>query len=172
MTQHGAGEQYVVLAAAGATRITCFSGVTIPVLLRTECYSKALTAALGLAPTPELLRDGVLPHCVFFIHEYALRTVVGGNRLMEDQVLHLLFHAPSIRVVPASAGGAAAIGTDVALIQYAHEPPLVYLANWVTASDTATVERCVCAFRRLHDVALDNERSRDLLMEYVAVYDR
>lgn len=172
MTQHGAGEQLVVLAAAGATRITCFSGVTIPVLLRTECYSKALTAAQGIAPTPELLCDGVLPHCVFFIHEYALRTVVGGNRLMEDQVLHLLFHAPSIRVVPASAGGAAAIGTDVALIQYAHEPPLVYLANWIVASDTETVERCVHAFRRLHDVAFDNERSRDVLMEYVAVYDR
>lgn len=172
MTQHGAGEQLVVLAAAGATQITCFSGVTVPVLLRTEGYTKALAAALGLSPAPELQRDGVLPRCVFFIHEYALRTVVGNNRLMEDQVLHLLFHAPSIRVVPASAGGAAAVGLDYALIQYEHEPPLVYLANWVLASDAATVERAVLVFQRMHAVALDNERSRDLLMDYVAVYDR
>ncbi|HUQ59550.1 Scr1 family TA system antitoxin-like transcriptional regulator [Lentzea sp.] len=172
MTQHGAGEQLVVLAAAGATRITCFSGVTIPVLLRTECYEKALAEALGFAPAPELQSDGVLPQCVFFIHEYALRTAVGNNRLMEDQVLHLLFHAPSIRVVPESAGGAAAVGLDYALIQYEHEPPLVYLANWMLASDLETVERAVAVFRRMHAVALDNERSRDLLMEYVAVYDR
>ncbi|MCG8926838.1 Scr1 family TA system antitoxin-like transcriptional regulator [Lentzea sp. CC55] len=172
MTQHGAGEQLVVLAAAGATSITCFSGVTIPVLLRTECYAKALTRALGFAPTPELRQDEVPPRCVFFIHEYALQTVVGGNRLMEDQVLHLLFHAPSIRVVPASAGGAAAVGLDYALIQYEHEPPLVYLANWTLASDAATVERAVHIFQRMHVVALDNERSRDVLMQYVAVYDR
>jgi hypothetical protein len=172
MTQHGAGEQLVVLAAAGATRITCFSGVSIPVLLRTECYSKALADALGLTPSPDLQRDGELPQCVFFIHEYALRTVVGNNRLMEDQILHLLFHAPSIRIVPVSAGGAAAIGLDYALIQYEHEPPLVYLANWVLVSDAATVERAVTVFQRMHAVALDNERSRDLLMDYVAVYDR
>lgn len=172
MTQHGAGEQLVVLAAAGATRITCFSGVTIPVLLRTEGYAKALVSALGLAPSPELKCDGELPQCVFFIHEYALRTVVGGNRLMEDQVLHLLFHAPSIRIVPASAGGAAAVGLDYALIQYEHEPPLVYLANWVLVSDAAAVERAVLVFQHMHAVALDNERSRDLLMKYVAVYDR
>lgn len=162
----------MVLAAAGATQITCFSGVTVPVLLRTECYAKALASALGFAPTPELQRDGVLPQCVFFIHEYALRTVVGGNRLMEDQILHLLFHARSIRVVPASAGGAAAVGLDYALIQYEHEPPLVYLANWTLASDAATVERAVAIFQRMHAVALDNEKSRDVLMEYVAVYDR
>lgn len=172
MTQHGADEQYVVLATAGATRIICFSGVTIPVLLRTECYAKALADALGVSPAPELLQDGVLPPCVFFIHEYALRTVVGNNRLMEDQILHLLFHAPSIRIVPASAGGAAAIGVDYALIHYEHEPPLVYLANWALVSDAATVERAVLIFQRLHAVALDNERSRDLLMDYVAVYDR
>lgn len=172
MTQHGAGEQYVVLAAAGATRITCFSGVTIPVLLRTESYAKALATALGLSPAPELQQDGVLPQCVFFIHEYALKTVVGGNRLMEDQVLHLLFHALSIRIVPASAGAAGAIGLDYALIHYEHEPPLVYLANWALVSDAATVERAVAIFQRLHAVALDNERSRDLLMDYVAVYDR
>ena len=114
----------------------------------------------------------MLPPCVFFIHEYALKTVVGGNRLMEDQVLHLLFHAPSIRIVPASAGGAGAIGLDYALIHYEHEPPLVYLANWTLVSDAATVERAVAIFQRLHAVALDNERSRDLLMDYVAVYDR
>ncbi|WP_434448720.1 Scr1 family TA system antitoxin-like transcriptional regulator [Lentzea sp. E54] len=172
MTQHGAGEQLVVLAAAGATRITCFSGVTIPVLLRTEAYAKALASALGFAPTPELKRDGELPQCVFFIHEYALRTAVGGNRLMEDQVLHLLFHAPSIRIVPASAGGAAAVGLDYALVQYEHEPPLVYLANWVLVSDAVAVERAVLVFQHMHAVALDNERSRDLLMKYVAVYDR
>ncbi|GAA3653089.1 hypothetical protein C8D88_11645 [Lentzea atacamensis] len=172
MTQHGADEQLVVLAAAGATQIICFSGVTIPVLLRTECYSKALAAALGLTPSPELHRDGELPPCMFFIHEYALRTVVGNNRLMEDQVLHLLFHAPSIRIVPASAGGAAAIGLDYALIQYEHEPPLVYLANWALVTDAATVERAVLVFQRMHAIALDNEKSRDLLMDYVAVYDR
>jgi hypothetical protein len=173
MTQHGAGEQLVVLAAAGATQITCFSGVTVPVLLRTEWYATALATALGLTPSPDLQPDGgVLPQCVFFIHEYALRTVVGNNRLMEDQVLHLLFHAPSIRIVPASAGGAAAVGLDYALVQYEHEPPLVYLANWALVSDAATVERAVLVFQRMHAVALDNERSRDLLMEYVAVYDR
>ncbi|TWP45802.1 hypothetical protein FKR81_38165 [Lentzea tibetensis] len=171
MTTHGA-EQYLVLAEAGATKISCFSGVTIPVLLRTEEYAAALAHQLGLAPAPELDRRNVLAKCDFFIHEYALRTRVGDDRLMEEQMLHLLFRADVIRVVPADAGGAAAFGLDYTMIQYAHDPPVLYLANVVLATDQETVERALMIFERLRDIALDNEDSREMLMSYLAEYDR
>lgn len=171
MTTHGA-EQFLVLAEAGATKITCFSGVTIPVLLRTEEYAAALAHQLGLAPAPELDRRSVLAKCDFFIHEYALRTKVGDMRLMEEQMLHLLFRADVIRVVPADAGGAAAFGLDYTLIQYAHDPPVVYLANFVLTTNRETVERAQLIFDRLPALALGNEESREMLMHYLAEYDR
>ncbi|GLZ33956.1 hypothetical protein Lesp02_61440 [Lentzea sp. NBRC 105346] len=171
MTTHGA-DQFLVLAEAGAVRITCFSGVTIPVLLRTEEYAAALAHQLGLAPAPELDRRTVVAKCDFFIHEYALRTRVGDDRLMEEQMLHLLFRADVIRVVPASAGGSAAFGLDYTMIQYLHDPPVVYLANFVLATDAETVQRAQLIFDRLHGLALHNEGSREMLMNYLAEYDR
>ena len=40
-----------------------------------------------------MLHGIAAPTCVFFIHESALRSAIGGHRVMEDQMMHLVLMA-------------------------------------------------------------------------------
>lgn len=182
----------LTLAEASALAITSFDLATIPGLLQTEDYARALLRQLGLTPQDEIMpavrarigRQAMLrpysgPYCTFFVHEHALRMKVGADRVMEDQLLRLIFQATSprcvIRIVPSSVGGAGALSANSKLIEYADEAPLVYTETDLTrtfATQSQAIARSRLIFDRLGQLALPRQESRTLLMDYLAEYDR
>ncbi|PRY36110.1 helix-turn-helix domain-containing protein [Umezawaea tangerina] len=182
----------LTLAEAAAESITSFDLATIPGLLQTEDYARALLDQLGLTPPDEvgpavrarvarqaMLRPYSGPFCTFFIHENALRMKIGGDRVMEDQLLRLIFQATSprcvIRIVPASVGGAGALSAGCKLIEYPDSVPLVYTETEMTRSfstEPQAIARSQLIFERLDQLAIMRQPSRTLMMEYMAEYDR
>jgi len=182
----------LALAEAAATTITSFDLATIPGLLQTEDYAEALLRQLGLT-SPEEIRPAVRvrmgrqailrpyagPRCTFFVHEHAVRTKVGGDRVMEDQLLRLIFQATSptcvIRIVPSTTGGAGALSSNCKLMEYDGDRPLAYSETDVArvfARDPQAIARCQLIFERLGQLALPRQESRTLLMDHLADYDR
>jgi len=74
---------------------------------------------------------------MFFVHEHALRSLIGGPRVMNEQLLHLLFmgNRPecAIRVVPISAGAAGMNGGGFLIFGYKEDPSLVYVSHATTS---------------------------------------
>jgi transcriptional regulator with XRE-family HTH domain len=182
----------LTLAEAEAEAITSFDLATIPGLLQTEDYARALFSQLGLTSPDEIApavraragRQAMLrpyggPRCTFFIHENALRMKVGGDQVMEDQLLRLIFQATSprcvIRIVPASVGGAGALSAGCKLIEYPASVPIVYTETEMTRSfstEPQAIARSQLIFERLAVFAIPRQASRTLMMEYLAEYDR
>lgn len=102
--------------------------MVIPGLTQTEDCIRALFTESGLIAEgrmesrvqtrlkrQSLLYEWECPSFAFLVHEHALRTVVGGPRVMRDQLMHLADLSKRgvcrIRIVPASTGGkASALG--------------------------------------------------------------
>jgi hypothetical protein len=119
------------------------------------------------------------PQCTFYVHEQALRLPVGGDRVMNEQMLQLVLLADRpnivIRVVPISAGARAALGGPFMLFQYDLHQPLVYQENGVSGlfvEDLEYVQRCQGQLSRISWVAMDAEESRVLLATMASKYDR
>jgi transcriptional regulator with XRE-family HTH domain len=104
-----------------ATTIANYEPMLIPGLLQTQDYARALfeftqmvpkdrisTAVRVRAERQVVVRKPDPPQCAFYIHEAGLRTKVGSNLTMHDQLLHLVFLTArpqhEILVVPAESG--------------------------------------------------------------------
>jgi hypothetical protein len=110
----------VRLNEAAAVSISSAAPLLIPGLLQIEQYTRALMSVgdhteselesriSARAERQRLLKRRQPPQFTYFIYEAALRCPVGGNRVMNEQMLHLAFLAGrpqvTIRVVPFSAG--------------------------------------------------------------------
>jgi hypothetical protein len=175
-----------------ASAIHTFELALIPGLLQTEDYARAVIAN---SLTPEnaietrvrarkdrqaLLRREYPPNCLFYIHENAFRLPVGGDAVMNDQLLHLVFASTrphiKIRVVPSAAGPVPGMGCSYALMEYAKDnKPVVRTANAV-----ATVFLDGPAEVRVHrelltglaGAALDETQSRDWIAHRANEHDR
>jgi hypothetical protein len=114
----------------------------------------------------------------FFIHEHALRMEVGGPRVMNDQLLHLVFTSStpniSIRVIPASTGPHAGLDGPFSILVDRRHRPAVYIET-AAASLFINRDETVALYRdiesRLSDVALDEERSRVWLAGQASEFD-
>ncbi|MGW6447072.1 DUF5753 domain-containing protein [Lentzea sp. NPDC055074] len=169
------------LAESVADRITGYDLTYMPGLLQTEDYATALYVARGIL-TPEMIeaavrfrmeRQAILqrhnrPTCVFYIHENALRLKVGSDEIMEDQLMRLLFHTHTIRIVPATSGPAGALLAHYVLWEYEKRSSVAYthsdLAK-VFVQDEVGVKRCKLIFKRLDALALDEEQSRSMVAD-------
>ncbi|MET9629888.1 helix-turn-helix transcriptional regulator [Lentzea sp. NPDC006480] len=166
-----------------ATKITVYDIHRITGLLQTKAYAHELFVATGIE-TPENIKKAVefraqrqaimrrhnRPECVFYIHELALQTRLGDAKLMEEQYLRLLFKTHVLRVVPASDRKTALL-SKCTLYEFKKASPVVFSSTdtaKVFAQDTSAVERTRKVFERLDAVALDEEQSRRMLMEYVS----
>jgi hypothetical protein len=73
------------------------------------------------------------PQVTFFVHENALRLSVGSNRIMHEQILHLLLMCAAqpyrIRMVPARPG---AIGAFTWTAHQDHNP-VIYVEHLTTS---------------------------------------
>lgn len=193
---HGAGLsdelRSLITHETTAGTIYGFELAVIPGLLQTEDYVRALLTAGGLHPEEAieplvrarkdrqvLLRRQRPPTCTFFVDENALRMRVGSARIMNDQLLHLVFATSrpqiQIRVVPASAGPHAGLSGAFRLMCYPNQNPVAYVATEAASlfldkpEITARYQEILDV---LGDIALDERQSRSWLARVASEFDR
>jgi transcriptional regulator with XRE-family HTH domain len=174
------------------TQMHSFEPIYIPGVVQTANYARALFLAGGRIDLPRIeglvqvrkARSRVLdkskpPKCMFFVHEHALRSPVGGPRVMNEQLMHLLFLGDrldcAIRVVPASAGAPGMAAGPFLIFGYKEDPPLVYLEQATTSQfleNDYEVSNYRSILSRVASVALDGARSREFLAELAGDYER
>lgn len=119
------------------------------------------------------------PHCKFFIHERALRSIIGGAQVMYEQLLHLVLASNSrhcsIRVVPESAAALRMLDSSFNIFEFADHPAVVYADGYaagVFIDDRAGVESYYVLGARLEQHALTEADSRQWLSQLASEYDR
>ncbi|HEX3592821.1 MAG TPA: helix-turn-helix transcriptional regulator [Pseudonocardiaceae bacterium] len=174
-----------------ARAIENFQLVFIPGLTQTEDYARELFRDLGF--DGQVAEDGVRNRlsrrsiltrpnpvlCDFYVHENALRTIIGGAQVMYEQMLHLLFltNRPqcSIRVVPTSVGGRGMATGSFVIFNYPEGAPVVYVEHQTTC-DFLESRRDLLGYRtalnRVASVALDEARSTELIASLASDYER
>ncbi|WP_083752067.1 helix-turn-helix domain-containing protein [Saccharothrix sp. ALI-22-I] len=167
-----------------ARTVTTYEPLTIPSLAQTEDYAYALTKNRAVAQArmtrQDLLRRPGGPETVLYIHEAALRMVVGDPKVMRDQLLRLTLMCGwtriSPRIIPMSAPSHIALRHPATLLTFAAPTkPLAY-----TETDTATVfhddPNAVTAYqtkmRHLARLVLTPAQSRDQFARWADAYDR
>jgi hypothetical protein len=115
----------------------------MPGLLQTGDYAHAVLTASATIPaeyvpfrlSTVLGRAGLLsrsspPDMEFLLHEWLLRTPVGGGDVLVDQLAHLLRVSArgkvTLRVVPISAGAHAGLAGSFSLLEFSEFSPVVY----------------------------------------------
>ncbi|MCX2947190.1 helix-turn-helix domain-containing protein [Lentzea sp. NEAU-D7] len=170
----------LAMAESTATMITSYDPQAVPGLSQTPEYADSLYRMGGYIveeriPTVvkfRMDRQAILnrhnrPSCLFYIHEHALQTQVGDAQTMEDQYAKLLFGAPTIRIVPATAK---LVATSCVLWEYHKAMPVAFTSTdlaKVFVQDPGAIARTRLLFDRLAEVALDEEQSRKVLADYV-----
>ena len=166
-----------------AVTIDDFQAIVVPGLLQTGDYARAVISCNVNMPPEEvderaaarLARQSLLcrdypPRFTFYVHEFVLRTPVGGSVVMSDQLHHLLRMSVrsylTLRVVPVSLGAYTAMTGAFTLMAFAEFQPVVYLES-ETASLFLEKREEIAAYQRilaaLADVALDEGESRELI---------
>ncbi len=167
-----------------ALTVAAYEPLTIPSLAQTEEYARALGGDEAVVEA-RLSRQDVLrrpggPEVVLYVHEAALRLVVGGRQVMREQMLRLTaMHGRERtrpRLVPFSAVADAALRGPAGLLTFAAPVrPVVYVetdAATVFHDDPRVVALCKAKMRQVERVALSVEQSREVFARWAEVYDR
>jgi len=188
LQQHGNRPPKQVLATLidlenKAVAISDFEAIVVPGLLQTADYARALISRSGNVPAGEVedrvaarLARRVLfsrerpARFTFFVHEFVLRTPVGGPATMSDQLHHLLRMSVrpyfTLRVVPASLGAHAAMAGSFMFMEFAEFRPVAYLESTMASlflelpEEIATYRSILAS---LAATALSEEESRELI---------
>jgi transcriptional regulator with XRE-family HTH domain len=166
-----------------AVAIDDFQPIFVPGLLQTGDYARAVISCNVNMPAEEvderaaarLARQSLLcrdypPRFTFYVHEFVLRTPVGGSAVMSDQLHHLLRMSVrsylTLRVVPAKVGAYTAMAGAFTLMEFAEFKPVAYLESETCNLFLERPDEIV-AYRRilaaLADAALDEGESRELI---------
>ncbi|MEO6084096.1 MAG: helix-turn-helix transcriptional regulator [Umezawaea sp.] len=182
----------LVLHQRSALTLTSYDTMVIPGLLQSMGYARALLEMANACRADDVdevlgerlerqehLRGQENSRATFYLHEAALRLVVGGARTMHDQMMRLAFMSGwphvSLRVVPFSAPGHPALRYPSALMTFSrHAKPVAY-----AESDLTTVfveeERAIEFYREKQSVldalALSEEESHEVFTHWANVYD-
>jgi hypothetical protein len=184
----------LILHETTARTIRSAAPLLVPGLLQTEDYMRALSevdeafdaAEIESSISVRLARQELLrrhwpspPDFSYFLYEAALRLPVGGNRVMNEQMLHLAFVAQrphvTIRVVPFSVGGIAATTGQMTLMDFANHDPVLYLENrfaGIFVERAEVILKAGSILAQLGDLALDVAQSRELLVQLASDYDQ
>ncbi|MFI6094386.1 helix-turn-helix domain-containing protein [Lentzea sp. NPDC051213] len=169
----------LAMAESTAKTIMRYDTQSVTGLLQTPEYADALYRMGGFVAEeriPALVqfrtdRQSILrrhdrPTCLFYIHEHALQTQVGDDRIMADQYARLLRSVHLFRIIPADAP---VVASNCTLWEYEKAMPVAFiegdLVN-VFVQDPGAIVRARLLFDRLAEVALDAEQSRSKLAEY------
>ncbi|MFS8100570.1 helix-turn-helix domain-containing protein [Lentzea alba] len=154
----------------------------VQALIQLPEYARAVIASCVNVPEDEveervrarierqtvLLRKGL--KCVFYIHESALLSPVGGRQAMEAQLEHLLKMAArsyiDIRIVPISVGAHAGLAGAFDMLTFDKYEPVVFLDS-ENSSLIIEAPYAVKSYERvleaLDEIALDAEQSKGLI---------
>jgi hypothetical protein len=170
----------IVMSEATATKIYSYDVLTVHGLVQTARYARALFVDAQIEAPEDIeghvqarmerqtvLRKVYRPECVFYVHELALRRRLGDAQLMKEQYLRLLHRTHVFRIVPDTVS---TFHSPYQLFEFGKASPVVYTETdmaQVWAQDATVVARARKHFQRLDAVALGEEQSRSLLMEYV-----
>lgn len=159
------------------TRVVHVAPTVLPWIVQTDNYaaatctsSKQLTEWAAIRDVwRQRWHDGRLSTTVF-LHEQALRSVVGDHTVMAEQIAHLDGlsgeRGLSFRFIPADAGAHAAVKGGFALLEFEKWRPLVYqdLGNGGVLAGTAdAVEMAQRIVRHLDATAFSERESREFL---------
>ncbi|HUQ56850.1 helix-turn-helix transcriptional regulator [Lentzea sp.] len=174
----------MAMADSTAHKITTYNITTIPGLVQTEAYARAVFEARGVL-TPDLIeaavrfrmnRQAILlrpdrPACTLYIHENALRVKVGSDEVMKDQFMRLLYRTHVVRIVPAACGPSGVFMANYVLWQYEKRSGVAFTESDIAkvfVQDLAGVKRCKSIFTRLDALALDEEQSRTMVANFAS----
>jgi hypothetical protein len=167
-----------------AWRAVHFQALIVPGELQTPAYAHAVVAAFVSSPEEieemvavRLARQRRLFHpdpieLVAILGEGALRTVVGGAEVQQEQLAHLLDMAEqphiTLRVVPFGAGPSKAMtAASCVMLEFRDRGPAVYLERFPDQQFYHPREAAVAVYQamlsELMDLALTPEESADLV---------
>jgi len=168
-----------------AIAISEYQGTLVPGLLQTGDYARAVISRNVNVPDEEvedrvearlarhsLISRDLPPKFAFFLHEFVLRTPVGGSMVMSDQ-LHSLIRMSvrpylTLRVVPAAIGAHAGMSGQFMLLDVLDFKPIVYLESETSSLFLETPIE-IDAYRNvlaaMETTALDEGQSRDLIAD-------
>jgi transcriptional regulator with XRE-family HTH domain len=182
----------LVLHESTARTIQMAAPLLVPGLLQTEGYARAVISLnstfssadieMRLAARmsrQELLRRWQPPNLTYFLYEAALRCPLGGNRVMNEQMLHLAFLTArphvTVRIIPFEKGAYAADAGQMTLMTFAEHGPVLYLENRFAGmfnERADDLQLCRTIFEQLGHDALNEGQSRELLAQLASDYDR
>lgn len=165
-----------------AAQITEFAPAMLPWSVQVPGYTHAVADVLGVAVDVASAWGGYRVRLVdvsprsptgmwsVLLHEWALRTPVGGPAVMAEQVHHLLRlsvqPAVDLRVVPVGVGRHAGMAGGATLLEFAQLPALVYREDatcGVLTDQRDDVQQARQMAGSLRRPALDAVESRSLL---------
>lgn len=175
-----------------ASSMVYYSPAAIPGMLQTEGYvhrcfeltGRYTTDRLGVLTRARVDRQQLLqrrdpPKCTFFLHERALRSVVGDPQLMHEQLQNLVLttNLPHcvIRVVPESDPTFRVLSPTFTVMEFPEHPPVVYEETYTAGlfvDDRIAVEAFYLLVTRLEQVALSEAQSREWLVRFAGEYER
>ncbi|SEC24573.1 Helix-turn-helix domain-containing protein [Amycolatopsis tolypomycina] len=182
----------LVVQESLASSLVYYSPAAVPGMLQTEDYVHTCFELTGRYTTDrldvltrarvdrqQLLQRHAPPHCTFFVHERALRSVVGGPALMHEQLQNLVLatNLPHcvIRVVPEADPTFRMLSTTFTVMEFLEHPPVVYEETYTAGlfvDDRIAVEAFYLLVTRLEQVALSEGRSREWLVRFADEYER
>lgn len=182
----------LIMAESTATVIQNYQPLLVPGLLQTHDYATTVTRGLaGMVADQvanrvatrmrrqELLHGSNAPRCFFFMNEAALKCPVGGPRVMQEQMLHLMFLGDqphiTIRVVPTSAGAHAGMSGSFMMMHYAEHRPVVLVETETVSlfhESSTNMEIYRVILSELSRCALDESDSRGLFADFANQHDR
>jgi transcriptional regulator with XRE-family HTH domain len=190
----GGSLQSLIFHESSAEHSIIYEPLVVHGLLQTPDYARALVTAVNADFTEEWVAGTVrtrmerrrilyLPQparFTFYIHEQALRLRIGTDRIMHEQLLHLVLTAAldnvTVRIVPSAAGERSAVGGAFHLMKFHEERPIVYLENLrdggLILEDPDYVHSYHELMSMLADVALDEGQSRRFAADLADEYDR
>ncbi len=177
-----------------ATAIKMYQSTTIPGLLQTPDYARAMCGVLVPEVSAERTEEFVevkqrrqrrlsgeppLPLSVI-LDEAVLHRAVGGRAAMARQLEHLIeatrIYQVTIQVIPYSAGAHAAMDSTFTIMEFADAvPTVVYvegLVGWIYIERPQDVARYEQVFNLLCDSALGPQDSIELIAKVSADYLR
>jgi transcriptional regulator with XRE-family HTH domain len=182
----------VIALETTAQIIIYYEPIVIPGLVQTEDYARALFHEAGMVRAEDIesrvrvrmerqrrMRRRRNVEVTFFVHENALRMPVGSDRIMHEQMLHLLLACAAppyvVRVMRASAGARTGAGGPFIWTAHKHHNPVICVEHLTTSLFLEERDE-VLAYRhridRLREVALDEGQSREFLASLASEYDR
>ena len=187
----GGSLQSLIFHESSATHSIIYEPLAIHGLLQTSEYARAHITAVdsnsaedwvaGVVRTRMKRRQVLhLPNpgrFLFFIHEQVLRLRVGTDKVMHEQLLHLVLTAAldnvTIRIVPSAVG---ALGGAFRLMEFHESRPIVYLddlrVGGLILEDPGYVNCYYKFVPTLAAVALDEGESREFAANLADEYDR